>query len=262
MTTLGIVLASCFILEMVFPLRKKRDQLSSRLFKNSAMALLAFPFTRFLALPVVFLVINFTQTHQWGLLQVLELPPILENLLVIALLDYSLYWWHVSTHYFPLLWRFHQVHHSDKDMDSTTALRFHFGELLLSTAIRCLMAMILGFKLESLMLFDVMVTSFSLFHHSNLKLHPKLDLVLSKIVVTPLFHQSHHSFFQNETNANFSTIFNFWDKLHQSVVPKFPPEQITIGVPALEGEKLNFFLLVRLPFMRLKSWPLELKKRF
>lgn len=259
--TLAIILAICFILENIFPLRKKRDQLTSRLFKNSAMALLAFPFTRFLSLPVVYLVINFTQKNNWGLLQILEIPPAVENLLVIVLLDYSLYWWHVSTHYFPILWRFHQVHHSDKDMDSTTALRFHFGELLLSTMIRCFMAIILGLSLESLMIFDVLVTGFSLFHHSNLKLHAKLDQALNLIIVTPLFHQSHHSFFQNETNSNFSTIFSFWDKIHRTVVSKFPPEQITIGVPALDGEKLSFFQLVWLPFMRLKSWPVELIKR-
>lgn len=255
------ILVSSFILEHIFPLRKTRDQLTSRLLKNSAIALLAFPFTRFLSLPVVYLVINFTSTYQWGILPLLQMPPLLENLLVIVLLDYSLYWWHVSTHYFPLLWRFHQVHHCDKDMDSTTALRFHFGELLLSTIIRCFMAIVLGFKLESIMIFDVLVTGFSLFHHSNLKLHPKLEMALGLIIVTPLYHQSHHSFFQNETNSNFSTIFNFWDKVHKSVTPKLSPEQIKIGVPALDGEALTFFQLVQLPFIRLKSWPLELRNR-
>ena len=54
----------------------------------------------------------------------------------LVLLDFWIYWWHRANHELSFLWRFHQVHHFDELLDSTTALRFHFGEVVLSALVR------------------------------------------------------------------------------------------------------------------------------
>jgi hypothetical protein len=68
----------------------------------------------------------------WGVARMVALPPWLEVTVAVVLLDYTLYVWHVLTHRVPFLWRFHDVHHADRDLDASTALRFHFGEMILS----------------------------------------------------------------------------------------------------------------------------------
>lgn len=256
-----VVLVVCLLMEALFPLRIRRDRTSLRWLHNFSMAIVALPFTRLLALPLVYFFISLSTQYQWGLLNLVSGPAWALNLAGFILLDYCLYWWHVGLHRLKFLWRFHQVHHSDKDMDATTALRFHFGELLLSAALRCALAVVLGFSLETLIVFDLAVTSVSLFHHSNLKLPPTLERILGLLIVTPLFHQSHHSFVLAETDSNFSAIFNFWDKLHRSFSGLFKPSQITIGIPALEVETLTFYKLIKMPVQKVTDWPSQFKER-
>jgi sterol desaturase/sphingolipid hydroxylase (fatty acid hydroxylase superfamily) len=82
--------------------------------------------------------------ERWGLLQRVPMSQGLRVALGIALLDYTLYLWHVMTHKVPLLWRFHQAHHADLDLDASTAVRFHFGEMALSVPFRAVQVALLG----------------------------------------------------------------------------------------------------------------------
>lgn len=254
------VLSIFLILENLFPLRKRRDQ-SLRFFHNFFLTVLALPITKLLTLPLVLFVAYTAEVKGHGILNVLSLNPSLHFLLGFLILDYTLYWWHVANHRLRFFWRFHQVHHTDRDMDVTTALRFHFGELVLSAFMRCVLILIFGMQIETILIFDLVVTSATIFHHSNLKLPLWIEKILNLVIVTPLYHQNHHSYYQSETNSNFATIFNFWDRFHFSYTSSHRPEDITIGHPAFNDGKVQFLELIRMPFKVIRNWPQSWRKR-
>src|SRR6185503_6617510 len=104
----------------------------------------------------------------------------------------SFYYWHRLNHRLPLLWRFHSVHHMDPDLDVTTAVRFHFGEILLSTVFRSLQVVALGVGLTGYLLYEPRLQCANLFHHSNLRLPIRLERALNWVLVTPRMHGIHH----------------------------------------------------------------------
>src|SRR5205807_3833785 len=93
-----------------------------------------------LALPLAAMV----EERGWGLLRMAALPPWVEIPAALILMDYSFYGWHILLHRVPFLWRFHVVHHADLDMDASTALRFHFGEMLVSVPFRAAQVALIG----------------------------------------------------------------------------------------------------------------------
>src|SRR5205807_3040294 len=119
--------------------------------------------------------------RQWGLLNALPLPAWLEILLSVLLLDYTLYVWHILTHKVPFLWRFHLVHHVDLDLDTSTALRFHFGELALSVPWRAAQIVAIGVSPLSFSIWQTMLALSVMFHHSNVELPIRLERVLNRL---------------------------------------------------------------------------------
>lgn len=134
----------------------------------------------------------------------------------LALLDFWIYWWHRATHRFPLLWRFHEVHHLDEMLDTTSALRFHFGEVLLSSLVRALLIFLLDMPLSSVIVFEAIVVVSTLFHHSNMKLPQGFENALSQVVVTPSIHWVHHHARRSDTDSNYATVLSVWDRLFAS----------------------------------------------
>jgi hypothetical protein len=116
----------------------------------------------------------------------LRLPIWLELPIALILLDYLLYLWHVAFHKAPFLWRFHQVHHVDLDMDASTAIRFHFGEMVMSTALQILQMLIIGVTPLTFSIWNIWLISEIMFHHSNVELPFGVERWLCKIVVTTL----------------------------------------------------------------------------
>ena len=137
-------------------------------------------------------------------------------LLDLVLLDFWIYWWHRANHEVPLLWRFHQVHHLDELLDSTSAVRFHFGEVLLSALARAGVIVLLDFPLTSVLLFEGLLLIATIFHHSDARLPPRLEGALARVIITPSIHWVHHHALRADTDSNYGTIFSFWDPLFRS----------------------------------------------
>ena len=157
----------------------------------------------------------------------------------------------------PFFWRFHNVHHTDLDLDVTTAARFHFGEILLSIPFRILIVSVFGIAPLVYLVFEIAFESASLFHHSNWRLSLGAERFLNHVIVTPRMHGIHHSIVQGETNSNWGTIFCWWDKLHRSLRRDIPQEAIVIGVPSYRDEKeLTLGQLWTLPFKGQRPWRL------
>lgn len=137
-------------------------------------------------------------------------------ILDLLLLDFWIYWWHRANHRVSFLWRFHEVHHLDEMLDTTSALRFHFGEVVLSSLVRALVIVVLGIPLASVVAFEALVLVSAIFHHSNLKLPQSLEKALSWFIVTPSIHWVHHHAKQQDTDSNYSTVLSIWDRLFAS----------------------------------------------
>lgn len=137
-------------------------------------------------------------------------------ILDLLILDLWTYAWHRANHEWPLLWRFHRVHHLDRFLDTTSAVRFHPGEVLLSALARAPLIVLADIQLLSLLVFDALVLIAALFHHSNVKLPPRLEAVLRLIVVTPSHHWVHHHIVREDTNSNYATLLTVWDRIFSS----------------------------------------------
>ena len=90
----------------------------------------------------------------------------------VLLLDLWIYWWHRANHELQFLWRFHSVHHLDETLDTSSALRFHFGEVVLSACVRGVVIVVFDLPLASVLLFEAIVLTSAIFHHSDAKLPP------------------------------------------------------------------------------------------
>lgn len=165
----------------------------------------------------------------------------------VVLLDGLIYWWHRLNHQLPWLWRFHAVHHFDRMLDTTSALRFHPGEVLLSAAARALVVGVLDCSLAAVLLFETLVLLSALFHHSNIHLPPRLEVVLSRVIVTPSIHWVHHHARRSDTDSNYATILSVWDRLFASRSPTRRSPGMAIGI---EGERHDppFLSLLLYPF--------------
>ena len=184
-----------------------------------------------------------------GLLDFLPLPSKLKNILAFALLDYTVYIGHLLAHKIQLLWRFHQVHHEDLDLTTSTGLRMHFGEAIVSSLFRSLQVAVVGAPLQAFRVWRTFSQLAILFHHSNLKLPIDFERKISHILVTPRLHAIHHSVVLEEVNSNWSTGLTLWDWLHGTLIRAHPDKKIVIGVAVYSNpEQLTLSKLLAQPF--------------
>jgi sterol desaturase/sphingolipid hydroxylase (fatty acid hydroxylase superfamily) len=165
----------------------------------------------------------------------------------LVLLDFLIYWWHRVNHRLPVLWRFHEVHHLDRFLDTTTAVRFHCGEVLISAAARAVVIMAFGIPLGSVLAFEALVLAAAVFHHSNLRLPPGLERRLARLIITPSIHWVHHHAVRRDTDSNYGTIFSFWDPLFGTRSPTPRSPTMAIGIERTAEQPL-LRLIVR-PFL-------------
>ena len=221
-----------FLAERRWPLRRPVAALLARLGVNLLTAGLALAAAGWLVRPVVQRLLGAAADRPFGLLGWLALPAWAEASLGFLLLDLSFYWWHRLNHRVPVLWRFHNVHHLDPDLDVTTALRFHFGEIALSAGFRVAQLTALGVTAPVYWTYELCFQLGTLFHHSNLRLPVRLERGLARLLVTPRMHGIHHSQVEAEASSNYGVLLPWWDRLHRTLRLNVPQRLITIGVPA------------------------------
>lgn len=168
--------------------------------------------------------------HQFGFLHWVILPNWLRWTLAVLMLDSWTYSWHRLNHVVPFFWRFHKLHHSDRAMDVTTASRFHFVEILLSSLLRVPVLLLIGCGIEQLALYELLLFAVVQFHHANIGLPGPLDRWLRVMIVTPQLHKVHHSVVLVECNSNYSSLFSWWDRLFNTLRIARDPRAIVFGV--------------------------------
>ncbi|QCR24157.1 sterol desaturase family protein [Pontibacter sp. SGAir0037] len=246
-----------FVLERKWQLRKRVRPEGERLLRNGGIAATALPALRLLLLPGMYAAAHWSGRHKAGLLHWFRLPDWLRYSFGFFLIDYSSYLWHVLLHKSDLLWRFHNVHHIDLDLDLSTAWRFHVGENIASVPIRGGMVALLGVPAKLVVGYEVLFEACTAFHHSNMRLPFGFERYLCRLLVTPRMHGIHHSIVAQETNSNFSVVLSCWDKLHNTLRLNVPQDAVTIGVPAYRNPQEQTLLkLLALPFGKQHGWQL------
>jgi sterol desaturase/sphingolipid hydroxylase (fatty acid hydroxylase superfamily) len=128
----------------------------------------------------------------------------------LDLLDYGL---HHLSHRVSVLWRMHQPHHSDLDLDVTTALRHHPFEAAVTSVVMGGGGALLGFAPREIAIYGAVALSVQIMAHANLNLPRRLSNLLAPVFVVPDFHRLHHSQHRFEADANYGQVFSIWDRL-------------------------------------------------
>jgi sterol desaturase/sphingolipid hydroxylase (fatty acid hydroxylase superfamily) len=192
-------------LEALAPRRARSQPRSTRWFTNLSIVLLNTLALRALAIALPFLAVGAAVDAWrmgWGLFNNLTWPLWVEVCLALLILDFAIWLQHLVTHKVPFLWRFHRVHHADRDFDVTTALRFHPLEILASMVLKIGVIYLLGPQAIAVVLFEVILNGTAMFNHTNLRLPLWLDRAVRLVLVTPDMHRVHHSIHRHEHDSN------------------------------------------------------------
>ena len=199
-------------------------------------------------------VTEWARARSFGVLGWIGPPPAVGMVLAVLLLDLWQYVWHRLNHQVPFLWRFHMVHHADRDLDATTGLRFHTGEILLSSTARLAVLPLLGLSVGHVLVYETILLPVILFHHSNVRIPEGVDRSLRWLIVTPWMHWVHHSDHQPETDSNYSSILSVWDRIFRSFRLRDDPAQISLGLKGMEHrEWATLAGLLAMPFRGRRS---------
>lgn len=181
--------------------------------------------------------IRWTTTNSFGILRLIHPPLWLELILAFILFDLWMYGWHRANHRLKLLWLLHRAHHNDIGMDSTTALRFHPLEIIISSIFNLAIIGFFGLDMRQLIFYATVFQPVIFFHHSNIALPEKWDRRLRAVIVTPNMHRVHHSIETGETNSNYSSVFSFWDRIFASFKKREDTRGIIYGLNIFRDNK-------------------------
>jgi sterol desaturase/sphingolipid hydroxylase (fatty acid hydroxylase superfamily) len=242
-------------LEALAPRRARSQPRSARWFTNLSIVVLDTLALRALAIALPLLAVGAAVDAGrmgWGLFNALDWPLWLEVVLAILILDLAIWAQHLVTHKVPILWRFHRVHHADRDFDVTTALRFHPVEILASMMLKIGLVYLLGPAALAVLLFEIILNGTAMFNHSNLRLPLWLDRAVRLVLVTPDMHRVHHSILRHEHDSNYGFALSVWDRIFRTYRPKPEAGQdlMTVGLEWQDERPSRLGWALMLPFRR------------
>lgn len=203
----------------------------------------------FIMLPVTFAA--FAQSKGMGIFNQLSLPMWANWIVAVIIFDFIIYLQHVLFHFVPILWRLHQVHHSDLDIDVTTAIRFHPIEIILSLLVKLIAVAAFGFPPEAVLLFEVLLNTTAMFNHANIYIPTFMDKFIRRLIVTPDMHRVHHSVIMAESNTNFGFSLSIWDRIcgTYQAQPAAGHDEMIIGLAYAKKPK-SLIQLLLMPFVK------------
>lgn len=190
-------------------------------------------------------VLSFFQERNLTLIPIFKLNFAFDLVITIIIFDFFIYWQHRLMHKFSFLWKMHKVHHSDLEMDYSTALRFHPFEIIFSSIYKISLLIIFSPRPEVFLIYEIILNSFAIFNHSNISISTKVDNMLRLLIVTPNMHFPHHDKSSNLMNKNYGNFLSIWDRIFNS----YTHESVkTFGVSdCKESQSTNFISQLKLP---------------
>ena len=241
------------IWESFKPRRRLITATAARWFNNIALTSLGVLLAQFCLPLASFAFAGLAEERGWGLFNQLSLPLWLSCVLAVLILDFATYGIHRLFHVIPDLWRCHKIHHSDLDVDCTTAIRHHPIEFLTTAAAH--LAIIGAIGAPPLAAFTAVALGAvaSVFNHGNVTIPATIDRLVRRILVTPDMHRIHHSVVVAEGNRNFGNLFTWWDYLFSTYQgePRHGHDGMDLGIgEARTAADVTVLQLLAMPFRR------------
>ncbi|UCC95862.1 MAG: sterol desaturase family protein [Candidatus Omnitrophota bacterium] len=256
-----LFLCIVYWLEIKFPHLPGRDDRTVHTGNNLTIAVMGGLVNLVFLFTIIGVVTHWTEVRRFGLLNQVNIPIGLRLFSAIVLFDMWMYVWHMMNHRITLLWRIHRAHHNDITMDSTTALRFHPLEIVLSQFFNIGIIVLLSLRLNELLVYNLVLQMVIFFHHSNVGLTEGWDRVFRAILVMPNMHRVHHSIEVFETNSNYGSIFSFWDRLFSTFRKRNNTNNIIYGLNRFRENGWQGVLgFLKIPFQKSISEKMESKK--
>ncbi len=244
-------IAFFLIWESFAPFFKQPEERTTHGVKNIVIAVINGLIIGILFSGITLIVANYTEENNFGFVHLFNLSEIQYSILAFIIMDMWNYTWHRINHRLPFLWRFHKIHHSDPNMDVTTSVRFHFGEIIISSALRLVVIFLVGIPIWVLIFYDTTLLICTIFHHSNIQLRDKFDKLIRVVIVSPNMHKVHHSRIRIETDSNYSSFLTIWDRIFGSFSLKDDYSEINFGLDNYDGkEKQSLIGLMKTPLSK------------
>lgn len=227
------------ILEWLVPRRELRPVKTKRWVTNWAIVVIDSLLVRLLFKTAAVGGALWAADRGFGLFNLIDAPYWLAFAVSFVVLDFAVWLSHVASHKIPIFWRIHRMHHSDVDIDVTTAIRFHPIEIILSMVWKYAIVLALGAPAAAVLVFEIVLNGGAMFNHSNMKLPLWLDRALRLFIVTPDMHRVHHSAEMRETDSNYGFNFSFWDRIFGTYIdqPEKGHQGMTIGISEWQDER-------------------------
>lgn len=243
------------VIEALAPRRARSQPRSTRWVTNWGMTILNTVTMRLMAFGLPLLAVGAAMdagNQGWGLFNQVNLGVLPETLLAILIFDFAIWAQHLITHKVPILWRLHRVHHADRDIDVTTAIRFHPVEIALSMLLKIGLVYLLGPSALAIILFEILLNGTAMFNHANMRLPLGLDAALRTILVTPDMHRVHHSVKRREHDSNYGFALSIWDRMFGTYIaqPEAGHENMAIGLQWQDERPSKLGWSLWLPFRR------------
>ncbi|OUS22573.1 fatty acid hydroxylase [Rhodobacterales bacterium 59_46_T64] len=242
-------------LEALLPRRKRRAPQARRWITNWAISIADTVTLKLVAIAVPFVAVGAAidaQNNGYGLLNQIAAPAWAEVVFAVLFFDFAIWAQHLITHKIPVLWRFHRVHHADRDLDVSTAIRFHPIEIALSMALKIGLVYMIGPSAIAIILFEVILNGTAMFNHANIRLPLPLDAVMRRVLVTPDMHRVHHSDKRSEHDSNYGFSLSIWDRMFGTYIaqPAKGHDEMTIGLQWQDDRPNRIGWSLFLPFRK------------
>ena len=246
---IGII--TFLVLELTRPYRRPSVSKSKRWIINLSLTLINSGLLTLFFSGITAAAAGYAAIRGHGILNIIAPPYWIKLAVTLVFMDFMLYIWHFLNHELPLLWRFHRVHHTDLNMDVSTAARFHIGELAVSALIKASLVYFLGADPVGILTFECTLVLAAQFQHSSLDVSRRFEKYFWLLFVPPSMHRIHHSVIIKERNSNYGTILSIWDRLLGTLVQNVEQSKIVIGVGGhFDENKLNLHHLLVMPAAR------------
>ena len=215
--------------------------------------------TAIIGFSFAFLLLKSTEivnAYQVGVIHFFKLPLVLEVIISLLILDLiGAYLVHFIEHKIPWMWKFHVIHHTDKNVDVTTGLRHHPGETVFRILFTILGVYVSGASIGMVMLYQSLSVFFAHITHANISLPKNFDRIMSYLFVTPNMHKVHHHYKLPLTDSNYGNIFSVWDRIFGTYSYVDDSKSLVYGIDThINDKKIDSFSdLLLIPFKKLKK---------
>ena len=250
------ILIILIMAEILLPKKKRIHNRKDRWITNGLITLINTASVNIvhIAIPLIAIVAAIDVSNgKMGLFNIINFPIWIEIILTVIILDFIIWGQHLLSHKIPFVWRFHRMHHTDRDLDVTTAVRFHPFEIIFSMFIKITSIYILGASAIAVIIFEIMLNGMAMFNHANLRIPFRIENILRKFIVTPDLHRIHHSIYIDEHNKNFGFSLSIWDKIFKCYLdqPRDGHKDMKLGLKWQNDKPTKLGWSLWVPFKKL-----------